>query len=151
MQENGAKELGTFLRQSEGWNLDKHLLFPLKNKLLLFPSTQVKQPGHSRGGRWEPGASPALSSLPCLSFPHLQMSLITQLPPRGCGAGRATSQGRKKHLVGIGLTPQGWGTPGLNLPLPACLGFSAQSNVQIFHCPWYLTQFKPLLQPPQPG
>lgn len=31
--------------QSKGWNLDKHLLFPLKNKCSLFPSTQVTQPG----------------------------------------------------------------------------------------------------------
>lgn len=46
MQGNDAKELGTLLGQSRGWNLDKHLLFPLKNKFPLFPSTQVKQPGH---------------------------------------------------------------------------------------------------------
>lgn len=124
---NDAKELGTFLRQSEGWDLDKHLLFPLKTKFPLLPSTQVEQPGRREAAarqRRKVGAwcLPCPSQPPLPQFPLPANELNNVATSEGPWGWQGHEPGEEKALSGVwSHSPHRAGAPlGFTCPsLPA--------------------------------
>lgn len=106
---------------AKGWNLDKHLLFPLKNKSPLFPSTQVKQPGRREAAakhRRKVGAwcLPCPLQPPLLQFPLHANEFNYVATSEGSWGWQGHEPGEEKALSGdrspLGTThPTGLGHP----------------------------------------